>query len=236
MNVNFQPSFLGLKTFKCRNAYILKHYYARTRNNAQVQISTKCETVDNSFETLITYPNRLLDELGYSQYKIRKNYMFIESMHTDSHERDLGLGTCLHLHNIMEMLENNIEIMELQASAHEIPFHIRLGFKPCDIWQDDMIRNMRVISSEKDLILRHYAEDAKFLLGCDYDKDLKARLANQLIYDYLTDAIKIKDRDELPKLIRRPAIMCLKKHEVLENKDFYNELFKKYKIDYEIKD
>ena len=236
MDVNFQPSFLGLNTFKYNGVTLLKPYNGCARNSVVLRFDTRFEPVYEKFETIVTNSKDDLDRVAYSQFTLNRNYMFIESMHTNSSVRSLGIGTCLHLNNIVEMFKNGIEVIELSASSTAIPFHLRLGFKPCDIWTDNMIRNLRYIASERDYRLKSFSESAKSILSSDYSKDLKARLANNLISDYITEASKFKDKDELKKLMRCATQMRLTRSDVLKNKDFYNELFKRYKIDYEIVD
>ncbi len=234
MNVNFQPSFLGLKTFKHNNVRLLEPYTAISRDSKKLNLAARFEPVNNMFETIVTADHRNFDWIGYSQYSINKNYMYIESMHTDSFERDIGIGTCLHLNNIIEMLKNNVDLIELSASAPAIPFHIRFGFRPCDVWTDNMVRNLRHLASNKDYRFKKFSEDAKFILSNQYSNDLKARLANQLIADYVNESLACKTTDELKQLMRSPTKMSLTRSDVFKNKDFYNKLLKKYNIDYKI--
>lgn len=163
------------------------------------------------------------------------SYMYVDNMFTDEDKRGDGLGTCMHLVNIITMMENNIDKIELRASSSAIAFHTKLGFKPIGFMDNNMMfDNIRAIAKETAPELSKHSEDAKALLKTLMQPELKRKLALKLIENYMRDAIKVKTKKEQKYLLPSCVEMCLTQKDVLANKEKYNKLFKKYNIDYQI--
>ena len=74
-------------------------------------------------------------------------YMFVDTM--DSYDRNRGFGTCMHLVNIIEMLENDIDKIELYSTPSAVVFHIKCGFKPDSTWDDGLAINIQKIQHKR---------------------------------------------------------------------------------------
>jgi hypothetical protein len=158
-------------------------------------------------------------------------------METDPTSRGGGLGTCMHLTNIIEMMENDVSKIELTAAPSAIPFHIKCGFKPdMKYGKNYANQNIRAIANDDTPELAQYAQEAQNLLKSYLSPELKNKLANKLMVKYTKSAIKIMDTEEQKCLFPKCVDMVLTKKDVIKNKKFYNKLFDKYQIDYQISD
>ena len=158
-------------------------------------------------------------------------YMFVDTM--DSYDRNRGFGTCMHLVNIIEMLENDIDKIELYSTPSAVAFHIKCGFKPDSTWDDGLAINIQKIRNNAYPELKKYAYNADNLLK-NLDLSNKDAAANQLLLDYISSACMTLPKEELKYLCSFPVHMKLTKQDILDNKNYYNNLFQTYKIDYQI--
>ena len=161
--------------------------------------------------------------------------MYVRSMYSEEDKRGLGLGAALHLLNIIEMLENpDVDKIILTSTASAMPFHMKFGFYPRGDYYWKLKSNLRIISQEKDPNLRKYAVRAKKILLTPQNNDVKSAEANRLLFEYTRAALSQHKDMEGFYTICMPLILT--KNMVLKNRDFYNKLFKKYEIDYQIED
>lgn len=160
------------------------------------------------------------------------NYMFIDSM--NSTQESKGLGTCMHLLNIIEMFENQINNIDLLSASSAIPFHTRLGFYPCDKWENGLSENIERIVKNNIKGLETYTKSADRLLKSKLSNEEKTVFGNKLLFDYTKAAINKLSKSELEYLFLNETHMRLGKEYILNNKNFYNDLLGKYYIDYEI--
>lgn len=160
--------------------------------------------------------------------------IYTHYMSTNKDEKHNGLGSCLHLLSIVEMLENNMDSIDLYSLTQAIPFHIKMGFKCNGSWSFDLWKNINHVIQETDPRLIKYAEQAKAFKSELMPNKMRTEIGNEILTNYLRDAIKIKFPEEQTQLCPYSFYMKLTREDVLKNKEFYNELFKKYNIDYEI--
>ncbi len=159
------------------------------------------------------------------------DYLFINNM--DSFYERCGLGTCMHLINIIEMLENNINTIHLNALPTAASFHAKFGFYPDGKWNEGLSENIKELWLYAGDEFDDLASKAKILLNSN-NSDTLSDEGNKLLYKYLRRANKILSKEEQMNLLRNSIHMKLTKETVLKNKDYYNSLFKKYNIDYRI--
>jgi len=235
MNTNISFGSIAFSTRK--NVRMFEPFTCHTtdKNKSSYHVSItenkKPGTYDINFQD-----TRGKDLVSRSHTKIDPtiNYMFIDKMSTIYSKRSKGLGTCMHLAAIMEMFENNTDCINLYSAPRAIAFHIRMGFKPDGKWEENLKTNIINISKDDTPELNNFKEDANALLKSKFDLKMKERLANKLIYEYTKSAIKVKDRKSLEYMFDKTVPMTLTRKYVSENKDFYNKLFDKYGIDYQI--
>lgn len=243
MKINFSApiSFNSLAMYKLNGAKIPEDFSCRTSDNNRTfyDISIKrCDYIDGfevRFDDINTFSK--IEPIADEEIMIRPeiNYMYVDNMFTDDDKRGNGLGTCMHLVNIIEMMENNVDRIELRASSSAVAFHTKLGFKPIGFMdQNSMNANIRAIAEDNTPKLLKHSQDAKALLKSHMSTELRTKLALKLVENYTKDAIKVKNREEQEYLFPNCIEMSLTKKDVLKNKGKYNKLFKKYNIDYEI--
>lgn len=243
MKINFSApiNFNSLAMYKVNGAKIPEDFSCRTNDKDRTfyDVSIKrCDYIDG-FEVRFDDINTLssIEPIADEEIMIRPeiNYMYVDNMFTDDDKRGSGLGTCMHLVNIIEMLENDIDRIELRASASAVAFHTKFGFKPVGFLNyNAMLENIRSIAQDESPKLSKHSQDAKALLKTTIKPELKTKLALKLIENYTKDAIKVKNRKEQEYLFSNCIEMSLTKKDVLKNKEKYNKLFEKYNIDYEI--
>lgn len=161
-----------------------------------------------------------------------RNHLFIDRM--DSEMESFGLGTCMHLTNIIEMLENNIDTIKLNSAPSAIPFHTKFGYYPVGDWEHELFLNVNRIKYNDIPELQDYSKQADFIISGNCSYQAKKLLGNKILNNYTIAASKILSKPEQQGLFIHSVHMELTKDKVLKNKDFYNNLFKKYCIDYQI--
>ena len=239
MKTTFNPIFLGLKTYNHKNVKFLENFSCETKDkeNTPYTVSTKDEENYGWYNISYNTKNQTQPD-AEQQIMIYPDieYMFIDNMYSANESRNKGLGTCMHLTNIIYMFENNLNQIELYSTSQAIPFHIKFGYKPVDKWNTGLAKNIREISNDYTEYLKKHSLEADFLLKSNFSDELKSSLGNKLLYRYTKDALNCKSKEELEYLFSKGTPMILTKKSILKNKDFYNNLFKKYKIDYQITD
>ena len=238
MKVNFVPTlhFYGLNIKNNSGVKIPDDFICRSSDSEytmhNISLVEKEKDNPNNYKIFLTNDNiGITAKEDFSIYP-EKNHLFIDKM--DSEMEGYGLGTCMHLTNIVEMLENNIDKITLNSAPSAIPFHTKFGFYPTGEWDHELFMNLNRIRYDKTPELQEYSEQAKLLLNSSYSEDVKKLLGNKILNGYTIAASKILSKAEQQGLFIHSVHRELSKKKVLENKDYYNELFKKYYIDYQI--
>ena len=234
MKIIYNPSFLGIKTYTEGKLKFIKEVSCRPINEDFLDVSLTprkddCEVVINN--------NESLRECAVGNFTIsdKKKVLTANDMFTDYTFRHKGFGTCLHLINIIELNENNLDCIKLYSLANAMPFHRKFGFKPDSRWNHDLKVNLKAISEDCSLGMEQISENANALLKNHiYYPKLKASIGNKIIQAYLDLAIKIYNKDELGFLMPCNSDMILTKKDILKNKEFYNQLFKRFCFEYRI--
>ena len=150
-----------------------------------------------------------------------------------------GIGEILRLSSIILILKNKIKEFEIFSKAEAVYFHSKYKFEPA-------IRQF----SERDIALKniinncqnefeHFGIRAKEILEkCQANKSPESQRyfcveTNQLLKGYLQEVLKIKDKYKSHSF-ERGFRMILDTKDILNNKDFFNSLYKKQGIDYKI--
>ena len=136
------------------------------------------------------------------------------------------------------MLENDINKLELNSLGQAVYFHTMFKFKPI-IQDPDNIAGFityNILCRKGDNRFEKIVNKAENWLN-RHEKNSKESIneGNEIIYEYCTNVIKHKLHKNNDYQISTGGFdMVLKKDDVLKNKDFFNGLFKKFHIDYEI--
>lgn len=190
--------------------------------------------------------NRLGKVLGKEIYTLEEDYPIsigsLISVEPEYRKKNYKFGEILRLSSIIMMLENKIKEFQIYSKTTAIFFHTKYKFEPAitqfkerDQALESVIENCNKhgkdydeIKEEAELIL----EEASIKKSPERQRNL-CKKANALINKYLKKVMERKG--EYPSHEFKTGIfMHLTIDSILENKDFFNELFKKHNIDYQI--
>lgn len=179
---------------------------------------------------------------GYMLFHTGDNTLYGDYIKVPEPMQRRGLGTVLHLTKIIEMMENDFSTIKIQSMNTAVLFHAKFGFRP-DIKdfkeaQNALIAVSRTGFLSEDLIdvasqayeQTPFADEKEYIERANkiFDKFLKICSASKEIDP---DDIYFPDDPFDQNFMYN---MKLTRQDVINNKDFYNNLFKKYKIDYQI--
>ncbi len=149
-------------------------------------------------------------------------------------------GELLRLFSVMEMNENKAKQLKIFSKGSAVYFHSKYKFVPCNIKffdRDMALEAMSKDSSENFADLKQRAKeisDAVLKNKSDSAKQRElCRQTNTLTKEYIKRALQEPDASS-KHAFDYGMDMVLTREEILENKDFFNNLFKKYNIDYSI--
>lgn len=158
-----------------------------------------------------------------------------------------GLGVIMHLNNIMELLENNLSSIKLYSMGHAVLFHGKCKFEPRLNGMEELINTMYTISRKdcsKFPELLPISTKAGKLFDELYEisrigifvSEENTQKGNKIAKEYIDFISKQKlTKEEQEEYGFSSGFhMELPKYKIIENKDFFNNLFKKYDIDYEL--
>ncbi len=231
-NISFQK--LPMRKDKGRNIIDDFVYRAQDSNRTMYTVSHN-QFIHDSYDIKFQNDDEFVPAAS-QQINIYPETILVDSMYTNPEfQYKYGFGKSMHLINIIEMLENNAALIELEAVSEAIPFHTSMGYYPNGKWRNGLSKNIKSISNDNTAELSKYAEIAKLLLkSCNMSEIALSILGNNLLNQYTKAALEIKPKRDLKYLFSRSTNMTLKRKDVLKNKDFYNNLYDKYEIDYHI--
>lgn len=192
-------------------------------------------------ETGIFGPNG--QNLGYEEFMMKPNNE-IEGLYitTKREFKDKGgrIGELLRLTSIIEFLENQKDKFSIYSKETAIMFHSKYKFEP-DIFQflhrDKMLKTILKNKDCKDeKIIERATQITKKVndkMTSEEEQRNLCRETSVLAKDYI-DYLMKNVEDPKSCQFEYGIDMVLTKEKVLENKDFFNELFKKHGIDYTI--
>ena len=164
------------------------------------------------------------------------DYLFINNM--DSFYERCGLGTCMHLINIIEMLENKIKNFKITSKDSAIYFHSKYKFEPAVTSFEDRKKLLQTIVNDRsngfeDLSLTAQRLNKYFQNRISWQSQQEfQKQTNKLLQEYIKRALDKKEIDK--HSFKWTMDMCLTEENVRKNRDFFNGLFKKHGIDYTI--
>lgn len=165
---------------------------------------------------------------------------------TNKSFKNKGLGVVMHLNSIMQLFENDLEKIELTSLGEAVLFHGKCKFEP-KLRDIDEILNAMYTISQKDCAKYPELKEVTEAAGKFFDETFitggvnclntdKMKLANEITKNYIeimnTKKLTKEEREEYG--FDNGFDMVLTKEKILENKDFFNGLFKKFEIDYEL--
>ena len=228
-------TFEKLKFKKLNNINIPKEFTIKQKKQGEdIVFFVKTESDKDDF--IISVNNKANKELGISRFVVENNTIYNESINNFSHIK--GIGSVLHLSQILIMLENNLQSIRLHALGNAIPFHSKLKFGA----------NFELISEIKDFMFKElFLRNSKEFLSNTFLKDVqnwytdstlsqnaKIKKGNKLLDNYIGELRQNLPSDQTNMNFISGMDMKLDKKTVIEQKDYFNVQLLKYGIDYYI--
>lgn len=235
------PKKLNFRNFEeAQNSYIIHN-----------PISVKYGDKTGTLKTVVTYPDKnehgLVfnsdvfssdnEKLGAYKYKINKQDKMIENgyIETRYHNRRQGIGEIMRLASLIELKENNIKAIDIYALPSAIPFHLKYKFKPNITDKKEALKTLSEIENNE-VAQDWHKKTAKKLTKelenthCSILNTKLAERVNQFIESYVKQHLygwrEAKFQNDIP--------MILTSDKIKQCAGFYNKLFKKHGIDYQI--
>lgn len=228
-------AFTAIKFNKVRGLNIPERFHTKlTFNNTPVDcyITTKIENSD----LLTRVSDKKDQELGIGRYLKFDDELF--NMSVNNYSGIKGIGSLLHLSQIITMLENNIPKIKLYALGNAIHFHSKFKFKS-DFDSSEKIKDFIIKEiflnhqkiSELDKVREHAR---KWFAAKNLNKKTKIDCGNGIINEY----IRVINEKGLYKADKYNPIqgmeMVLDKKSIKKYKDYFNKMFDNFGIDYHI--
>lgn len=237
MVVNNNKIHFGSIRFRDLNKFkIYEDIRYKGKNNINYTITmSKDDILDDVFNTTVTNPHSG-SVIAEEEIIINNDdkFMLVTNINTAKKEQENGAGTCLHLSNIIYMIENKLKEIRLMSYGSSVPFHTRLGFKSHNKWGNNIVTNLKSIAADTNPKMKRQAKTANFILERHRDDEIIDNYSNYVIDRYTKTNIALRNKERLKHLIPADNNMRLTREDVMLYKNYYNGLFKKYNIDYEI--
>ncbi len=184
--------------------------------------------------------NRFNKLLGFEEFTLFNGTQNIDGffirVNNEYQRCGYNFGEILRLSSIIEILENKVKNFNIVSKDSAIYFHSKYKFKPniSSFKERDMLLKT-VANNEQfaDLREKAVALQSKIIEEKDSARQRDfCKEANELINEFIQKVLANKSEKEHPfNWVMR---MTLTDENIMQNKDFFNVLFKKHGIDYQI--
>lgn len=245
--INRVVSFKQLQTIKTGGLKLPVDYKVVLKDEADCFVRTNLDYEDNKTCTVIDSDD--VYDIAQSRVEIDKENKILINNNIDvlrKQYRGKGFGIILHLNNIIEMFENNLQKIRLFSLGQSVLFHAKCGFEP-DISSpytmeyvifDISAKDCHDMPEIKETVKKANNFANKLIKAKNHPDKYKVdcKEGNAIIKEYLDIITKKKLSSQERALYGFDSgfPMVLTKEKILENKDFFNGLFKKFGIDYEV--
>lgn len=209
---------------------------------------TKIPPTCNDFKLVLM--NRLKKVLGYEEIKINPEHKMISGKYievspeyrAEGKRKGHKFGEILRLSSVMTMMENNLDSINIFSRGPAVFFHSKYKFEPDISDYFDRNKFLDAVIKDKSKGFEDLVEKAKIIRAKTHDfhstSNESHKLTEQtniLAKEYIQRALK-EEKPQISHLLYAGMDMKLTKETVLKEKDFFNALFEKHGIDYEIKE
>lgn len=205
------------------------------------------ETIEGDHISFIT--TKLKDEfnreLGKEVFTMSDDTLYGHSIEVDPKYRNTGcrLGEILRLSSIIMVLENKINNFLIHSLPTAVHFHSKYKFIPyvdnigaCEVALRTMIINcnkreygdIKILAQQLLNKLKNNNDD-----DLENNTEVLCELTNNLLEKYIM-RVTAFEKDFSEHQFTENINMKLTIDDIFTNKDFFNDLFKKHKIDYQI--
>lgn len=159
----------------------------------------------------------------------------IQNLHKDQNIQ--GVGSTMRLGQIIVLLENKkLNKIGLYSMGDAVYFHSKFKFKPAITDYSELAGKLEdILVHSNDNRFSQNVQEAKNFLELNKTKHKpNLKEGNAILDRYLQKVIANNLHKDIKFHIYSGFDMELAKKDILANKDFYNSLFQKYGIDYQI--
>lgn len=188
----------------------------------------------NRFDKLLGY-----EEFAYFEGSPNMSGLFIR-VNDEYKQKGFNFGEILRLSSIIEIMENKVKNFEIISKDTAIYFHAKYKFTP-NLAFSDRDKFLKTLSGDKSNGYEKFSQKAQDLAdklkiakeNADIPQQRKiCAETNEVLGEYLDKVIAEKSQKQHPINYTMP--MTLTDENILKNKEFFNQLFKKHGIDYNV--
>lgn len=186
--------------------------------------------------------NRFRKLLGYEEFAFFEGAKDISGLYIkvddEYQRRGYNLGEILRLSSIIGILENKVKNFNIVSKDTAIYFHSKYKFQPNVATFYERNNLLETVANNKSAGFEEFTERAKKLLdeislsGNAEEQRKHTQETNKLLSEYITKVLNNKEQKQ--HKFNFAMGMTLTDENILKNKEFFNELFKKHGIDYNI--
>lgn len=155
-------------------------------------------------------------------------------------QKNLFFGELLKIKGIIEMLENKFKTIELTSKETAVYFHSKFLFEPNikSFTQRDYA--LKTIANNRQSGFEEFSNRAELIqesIRNREDNETKrnlCKITTDLVQEYINKVLSSGKDNYKNHLFEFPIDMVLTKEKVEQNSTFFNNLFKKHGIDYNI--
>ncbi len=210
-----------------------------------LQVNTR--RVDEEFEYdtfIIELKNKMGNVFGDEIFRLEKDCQEIDGKDFNVREeyrnnKHFRFGEIIRLASIIEMIENQVKTLKIRSKGSAIYFHSKYKFTPdmmasveCDEVLKSIIKNSQRGFESIGEVAREILAKSQRVVMPDEQIEVCSQ-ANMLAELYTQEVLKTKDLYKSHP-IEYGMGMELTMDSVLKNREFFNSLFKKHGIDYQI--
>ena len=233
------PSFEALKFKNIGKMKVFEDFPIKLKSG---ETKTDCFVRANSDEDrfYIDIENQAGRRLGISTSNTLNEKGTLYNNTIENLHRELpiqGIGSTMRLGQIIVLLENpNLNKIKFFSMGNAVFFHAKFNFRPAITKIGELSNKLEDIAAHtNDKRFEANVKEAKqFLEYNKFEKKLHIKEGNNILNSYLQNILKNNLQNDPKFKIYSGFDMELSKKDILENKDFYNSLFQKYGIDYQI--
>lgn len=216
----------------------------RTRHEIFGDLVTDTRIHNDGYNRLISeVKNKMGKTLGHEIFSINEDQktmigFLIETL-PEYRKKGYRLGELMRLSSIITMLENNIKQLDIVSKDTAIYFHSKYKFVPSTITfktrdniLETIIKNCKNPLDEITQRAARLVEKLKSNPSAEEQRTL-TRETNTLAKAYIDRSMSQNNQRE--NQFNCAMDMRLTLQSIIENKNFFNKLFQKHGIDYEIK-
>lgn len=205
----------------------------------------KESSVGNEFKILLS--NSFKKILGSEEIKILPEQKIMMGKYIEvnpeyrktGRKRGYNFGELLRLSSIMTMLKNNLDSINIFSKGSAVYFHSKYKFEPdmSDYFERNKV--LQAIMNDKSISFKDLAQRASKIYEQAKDKGNRlegeklTQETNALAKEYI-DRVMQEKNPNLRRDFPCGMDMKLSKETILKNRDYFNTLFHKHGINYEI--